>query len=365
MQPAKRIGLEQELHTLVDRLCAAPPAGRAQVFAELVQVACRVMQLEQEGGLRLVVPEPATPAAEPAAEPVPLVIEPVPPDPGPVLEGPFVRLPQGGQLLHAEGEHVLTHAEVTALQLQHGDIIRAVPTVEGGHRYERVCVGPLFHPDAIEAMGPVMKVEGDLATIRVLNSGDTVLVPTRDIHSKDGDPYAVLRVAYLRSDRWGGRFAGRVSKVYATDQQHPAQAPRGQRRKRQAGPEGEAECRPARLPQFALIEGRRPVIAVVGGQVKQRSRFQAILREYGASYRELPYSPSDGQIETAFKACDLVIFMPGCCRHGHLDSVKKHARNLRGVWLPAPSYNESGFRNYVERELIPQWPRLLGEMGRE
>jgi len=336
--------IEQNLHATVARFCAAPRDSRAQVFTELVCLASQLVSLE--GGLSrastLPQPEPA-PVQQAAPGPPAL----------PVLTGPFLRLCQGGRLVHEGGEHFVTEEDAAKRCLQHGDLIEATPTADGGYTYRAVCAGPMSAPSAREAIGHIVPVDDDLA-LACCSLGVEVLLSTRDMQRRGAKYGSPVSVRFLPDAQVDGRYLGRVLKLFPTGEAPSAAAPRSPRRKRDDH-EPEPDLEPANFPQFDLIDGRRPTIAIVGGQPELLSNLSKILDDYGADHRPLPFKPTREQIETAVKASDLVIGLTQSCRTGQWKSLIQNARKLKKCWRNAKSQNESGLRLQIETEIIPKW----------
>ncbi|HWI52709.1 MAG TPA: hypothetical protein VNT01_11285 [Symbiobacteriaceae bacterium] len=346
--------IEQDLHALVGRLCTAPPASRAQVFAQLIRQASLLFELE--AGLERTRQQPESepePAPEQQAAPEPPVF--------PTLEGPFLRLRQGGKLVHDGSEHFVPEAVVAKCGLQHGDIVQAVPTGDGAYAYRAVCAGPLAAPGARREFAHIVELDADRALART-PAGVEITLSAHDMKKCGANRESVVSVAFLPDAKHNGRFLGRVLRVYPTDEESGAPPQRLQRRKRppEAGDQ-ESDPEPASFPQFALINGRRPVIALMGGRTELRQRLPRVLEDYGADVRLVPDPPTGVEVEIAVRGSDIVIGLTQSCSHVHWDAVKKHGRNHERLWVNAISQNPSGLRRQVESELIDRWQKWISE----
>lgn len=337
--------LKADLHSLVDLLCAAPAEERPRVLA----------RLRRRGRLVLLLQEYLEETAlEPEQAPSPEPDQQLPTDSVqlPVLEGPLMRLRNGGLLLHREGDHRVEERSLVEHRLQHGDLVRAIPEVQG-FRYELIAAGPLITRGALRDLGCPVALDSDLAVVRLQN-GHQVLISRREMESLGATADDVLTVSYLPESNHEGRYLGRIVDVHPTEAEaEPANGARNARPRKRERAEAQ-ECSEA-LPHFQPICGRQPVVVMVGGHPQSRAKYEHLIPQYGAELRWLPYSPRVRQIRTAVAASDIVIGFPMCSRTGHWKTALDAARDHKRLLFYGESENESGLRYQLETEIIPQW----------
>lgn len=350
MHPVTLDELRQHLHELVDRFCEAGAMERAAVLATLRRRERLYLQLKEylEAG-----------CASPQAAPF-LPVEMIPEPEEPAMEGTFIRLLRGGKLAHGTGEHLLSEGEVISRGLQHGDIVRAIPSAtDARYEYQLCRPGPIVDPHAVNELGYPESVDGELVLVRT-QQGEEVLLSLADMQGHGATLDHVLTVAFLREATYRGRYVGRIAKVHATPGAPSAvQHQPGKRRPQEPAASTSAEDAAQARPRFQPISGKQPTIVLIGGHPQSRAKFEAILADYGATLRALPYSPKVRQVRTAVSSSDIVIAFPSCCRTGHWKASLETARNTKGLFIYGKSENECGLRQQLETEVIPQWNSLV------
>jgi hypothetical protein len=342
--------LRLNLHELVDLLCDAAPGERAKALAQVRRRLRLYLQLQaylDEKDDRL------NPESVPLAPPMPEPSAPV------VLEGRFIRLLQGGKLLHGSGEHRLLEREVLGSGLQHGDIVRAVPDSASHFEYEVWRPGPLVAPAAVQELGYPEYLDGDLALVRT-QQGDEVQVALRDMQGLGATLSHVLTVAFVRDALPNGHYLGRVVKVHTTPVELPIPRPKPEQIRKKRAPDLDHSAPVpvpvlAPLPRFQPVLGKEPTILLVGGHPQNRAKYACLLAEYGAILRGIPYSPKVRQVRKAVNASDIVVGFPNCCRTGHWQTALDTARSSKRLFFYGDSENESGLRFQIETEIIPHW----------